>query len=72
VTGGVVEEAISTSPKKRKVDEKVASGTDATIVVSETIPPPAPQKRKEVENTVAAISLWDPLFNPVEFVEKHL
>ncbi|MCI67496.1 hypothetical protein A2U01_0088755, partial [Trifolium medium] len=72
VTGDVVEEAIQTSPKKRKVNENVTSETDAATVVSETIPPPAPQKKKEVENTVAAVSFWDPLFNPVEFIEKHL
>ncbi|MCI88796.1 hypothetical protein A2U01_0110084, partial [Trifolium medium] len=41
-------------------------------VVSKATPPPAPQKNNETGNTVAAISFWDPLFNPVEFVEKHL
>ncbi|MCI31288.1 hypothetical protein A2U01_0052500, partial [Trifolium medium] len=64
--------ALQASPKKRKVSEKVTSEADTATVVSEAIPPPVPQKKKEVESTVAAVSFWDPLFNPVEFVEKHL
>ncbi|MCI56407.1 hypothetical protein A2U01_0077658, partial [Trifolium medium] len=60
--------AVQPSPKKRKANEKVASAVDAATVVSETISPPAPQKKKEVENTVAAVSFWDPLFDPVEFI----
>ncbi|MCI78451.1 hypothetical protein A2U01_0099721, partial [Trifolium medium] len=64
VAGDVVEEAIQTSPKKRKVGEKVTSEVDTATVVSEAIPPPVPRKKKEVESDVAAVSFWDPLFNP--------
>ncbi|MCI45798.1 hypothetical protein A2U01_0067037, partial [Trifolium medium] len=72
VTGDGAQGAVQPSPKKRKAHEKVVSAIDAATVVSETISLPAPQKEKEVENTVAAISFWDPLFDPVEFIEKHL
>ncbi|MCI44296.1 hypothetical protein A2U01_0065535, partial [Trifolium medium] len=72
VAGDGAEGAIQPSPKKRKVNEKVVSEMDTATVVSETISPPSPQKEKEVENTVVAVSFWDPLFDPVEFIEKHL
>ncbi|MCI93170.1 hypothetical protein A2U01_0114468, partial [Trifolium medium] len=45
---------------------------DAATVVSEAIPHPAPQKKNEKGDIVAAVSFWDTLFNPVEFIEKHL
>ncbi|MCI90638.1 hypothetical protein A2U01_0111932, partial [Trifolium medium] len=49
------------------MSEKVTSEAGTAAVVSEEVPPPVPQKKKEVESTVAAVSFWDPLFNPVEF-----